>query len=102
MGVPTLQETINVDLGLSATFASKQLTAPPTGQQSTSAESLQDDRDRDAVDRIESRMGRAERLLRECTIPGIGQPAVEYFNAGPPALNIFVNVYRTEEVEEQW
>jgi hypothetical protein len=102
MGVPALQETININLGLSATFASKQFTAPPTGQQSTSTESLQDHRDRNAVDGIESRMGCAERLLRECAISGVSQPAVEYFNAGPPALNIFVNVYRTEEVKEKW
>ena len=94
--MPALQETVNIDLGLAATCTTKQLTAPPTGQQSTSAESLQDDRHRDAVDDIESRMGRAERLLRECTISGIRQPAVEYFNTGPPPLNIVVNIHRTE------
>jgi hypothetical protein len=96
VGVPALQETANINFGLSAAFTSKQLTAPPTGQQSTGAESLQDDRHRDAVNGVEGRVGRAQRLLGECAISGIGQTAVEHFDAGPPSFNIFINVYRAE------
>jgi hypothetical protein len=54
-----LQSTIDVHLGLSATFATKQLTAPSTSQEPARTESLQDDRHRDAVDGVKSRMGRS-------------------------------------------
>jgi len=91
-----LQNTIDVHFRLSARLATKQFTAPSTRQESTSTESLQNDRYRNTVDRVKGRMSGPQGLLRERAVSGVREPAVDDVDARPTALNVFVNIHRTE------